>query len=200
MPRLQSPLKNLNLLRYPAGNVFQYYGENCALYTAAFAKMGSPSKCHNGIDCVTFEGDEIIAAHDGFILKADFGETTHGNGIWLQGNDAITCYFHLKEMFVKNGDIIKKGQVIGTEGNTGFVVSGGVPFWGDAPNGKGVHLHFGVYPLLNGQLQFPNNNQNGAVDPIPWLRDKVEADAISAIDKAKQVIKQFMDFWKGRSG
>ena len=46
---------------------------------------------------------------------------------------------------LKVGDIIKVGQAIGLEGNTGFVVSGKTAYWGDAPNQIGTHLHFGVY-------------------------------------------------------
>ena len=195
MPKLQLPLKDLNLLRYPAGNVFQYFGENCNLYSKL---LNSPSVCHNGIDAYTFEGDDVLAAHDGFVLKADH-KTTSGNGVWLQGKDCVTCYFHLKEIFVETGDIIKTGEVIGTEGNSGFIISGGTPYWDNAPAGKGVHLHFGVYPIDEyGKKIYLDNGQNGAVDPIPWLKNEEEAEAISAIDKAKKLIAQVLAYLKGR--
>ena len=202
MAKLGLPLKNLDLRRWPDGHLMQGFGESCALYTEAFLKMGSPSRCHNGLDLVTYENDECIAVCDGTILKADFGETTHGYGVWLLSDPEgertwLFAYFHLNALAVKTGDRIIKGQVLGWEGNTGFIVSGNTPYWGNAPAGKGVHLHFGVYPFVNGQKEFPNNNENGAVDPVPLLRPDI-SEALSAIDQAKQLIAKVIAFLKGR--
>ena len=46
---------------------------------------------------------------------------------------------------MKPGQRVKQGDFIGYGGYTGFVVSGTTEYWGNAPAGKGTHLHFGVY-------------------------------------------------------
>lgn len=217
--KLTRPLRNLNLLRFPYGNVFQYYGENCKLYTKAFRKMGSPSLCHNGIDVGTFELDSVLASHDGIVLKADFGETTHGNGVWILSDPydggkraVLTAYFHLDTLLVQTGDRVAAGELIGTEGNTGFIVVGSTPYWGDAPAGKGVHLHYGVYPLiacLPSELEYTiggkpfrkelrGNKTNGAADPLPFLTDPTTVSGIYAIGSAIKIIKKVQEFLKGR--
>jgi murein DD-endopeptidase MepM/ murein hydrolase activator NlpD len=55
---------------------------------------------------------------------------------------------HLARIDVKEGDVVKAGQVIGTLGSTGA--------------STGPHLHWGLY--VHGQ----------SVDPVPWRLQGVE--------------------------
>lgn len=69
-----------------------------------------------------------------------------------------TVYCHLDEIAVEPGQVVKQGDLLGYEGNTGFVVSGGTQYWGDAPAGKGVHLHFGLYDMNSCSTKTGNGN------------------------------------------
>ncbi len=85
---------------------------------------------HSGIDIAAEEGTKIRASFDGEIIKADYND---GNGNFLKikhGNSVETMYCHCQKLLVKEGDKVKKGEVIATEGTTGY--------------STGPHLHFEI--------------------------------------------------------
>ncbi|GAB6168781.1 M23 family metallopeptidase [Clostridium carnis] len=84
---------------------------------------------HKGIDIAGNIGDDVIAAMDGEIIYSEFNNGGYGNLIKIKhDNDMVTYYAHLNKSYVKVGDKIKKGDIIGEIGNTGF--------------STGPHLHF----------------------------------------------------------
>ena len=112
------------------------------------------SEHHNGIDvvCTKYSGEPVS---DG---EWDFREVTgavveevsygynygRGNLVKTRTNaGAIQIYQHCLEIYVKEGDVVPQGTVLGRAGSTG--------------NSTGIHLHFEVQ--INGV----------AVDPSPWL-------------------------------
>ena len=56
---------------------------------------------------------------------------TGGTIIIDHGHGVITIYSHLNEIFVKKGDLVKRGERIGTVGSTG--------------RSTGPHLDFRIY-------------------------------------------------------
>ncbi|MGH1517772.1 M23 family metallopeptidase [Chryseobacterium sp. JK1] len=97
----------------------------------------------NSLDFTMPEGTEVIAAREGLVTdfvsvnntgcptrscvdKANYITILHQDGTFAQ-------YYHLKQngVKVKIGDQVKKGEVIGLSGNTGW--------------SKGPHLHFVCY-------------------------------------------------------
>ncbi len=185
--KLTNPIPNSILLAYPKGNVYQWYGENVALYLAAIGAKG-----HTGLDIATFDGDKVVAAHDGTIVKTYYSPQGYGNHIRIlsdiqpDGTYIETIYGHLDDdmevMEVIEGQKVKAGDLIGYESNTGFVISGGSPYWGNAPAGKGVHLHFGLRILKDaddtsntsylGKNYIILNYENGLfgyIDPIGYM-------------------------------
>ena len=77
------------------------------------------SNWHNGIDWAAPRGTELYALGAGVVVwSADrFG---YGNMIEINhGNGYVTRYAHNDENRVKVGDIVSRGQVIGTIGSTG---------------------------------------------------------------------------------
>lgn len=84
---------------------------------------------HKGIDIGGAIGDDVLVALDGEVTYAEFNNGGYGNLIIVKhDNDMITYYGHLDDFYVKVGDLVKKGDIIGALGNTGF--------------STGPHLHF----------------------------------------------------------
>ena len=72
---------------------------------------------HKGIDIAVNEGTVFVAAMDGKVTTASsYG--SYGNHIFIQNGDVITVYAHCKKLYVKEGDIVVKGQNLGEVGQT----------------------------------------------------------------------------------
>jgi len=184
LQRFYSPLPAAKLKLWPGGNITQKWADNPRLYAQWFGQKDdlSLAACgHSGIDIVTFHGDSIYACHDGKVsgIRTDRnslgGLTVYVVSYLYNGEDkyegqrfySITAYAHLDKILVKVGDPIKAGEtILGTEGNTGFVISGSTPYWGNAPAGAGTHLHLSWYERNEDKTpRFPNCMANSS-DPL----------------------------------
>ena len=84
---------------------------------------------HKGIDIAGNTGDDVLVSMDGEVIYAQYNEGGYGNLIMVKHEDnMVTYYGHLSEFYVKLGDKVKKGDIIGAIGSTGF--------------STGPHLHF----------------------------------------------------------
>lgn len=201
--KLLNPLPNSKLKKYPAGSIYQFFGVN-GLYYGRLGILG-----HNGIDVATKYSDMVVAAHSGKVVAVYYNQTLGGQVVSITGDERFmfdgeecvihTVYGHLIKDFqqVKVGDIVNAGQCIGYEGNTGFVISGGVPYWGDAPNQIGTHLHFGCYIVKTSDWKYkdPENGFKGAVDPMRFLeieeKEKVNA-MMEILENAKWLLNNML--------
>lgn len=94
---------------------------------------------HKGIDIAGNVGDDVMAAIDGEVTYASFNDGGYGNLIIIEHKDNMKTYYgHLSSFNVKVGDSVKKGDIIGEIGSTGF--------------STGPHLHF--------ELRVDNNPVN----------------------------------------
>lgn len=97
------------------------------------------SALHTGLDFAAETGTSITAAAGGVVVAQEY-HPQYGNMIEIDhGNDLITRYAHASRVFVKKGDLIKRGQKIAEVGTTG--------------RSTGPHLHFEV--LVQGVPQDP---------------------------------------------
>jgi murein DD-endopeptidase MepM/ murein hydrolase activator NlpD len=95
---------------------------------------------HAGIDIAGPHGKEIISPSEGTVVFAGL-EGGYGNVLVIDhGYGVKTRYGHLASMVVKPGDRVKRGQPVGTLGNTG--------------RSTGPHLHYEV--RVNGIAQNPH--------------------------------------------
>ena len=96
--------------------------EKAWAYPLPEAKVISPyggKRRHSGVDLKTKANDEIVAAFDGEVVASGpyFG---YGNCIRIKHAYGLeTLYSHQSKNFVKKGDKVKAGQVIGLTGRTG---------------------------------------------------------------------------------
>lgn len=75
-------------------------------------------KFHYGTDIAAKNGDAIAAFADGKVISA--GESpTLGNYVIIKHGNVESVYAHCSKIYVKSGQTVKKGDKIGTVGNTG---------------------------------------------------------------------------------
>lgn len=88
------------------------------------------NKFHPGLDIPAARGQPIVASMEGVVIFAGYA-SGYGRTLVLQHRDNfVTRYSHNSVNFVRKGEFVKKGQVIGLIGSTG--------------NSTGNHLHFEV--------------------------------------------------------
>lgn len=120
------------------GRVSSYFGLRNDPFTGL-------RKMHKGVDIVSKEGKQVKALAAGMVSFADrkgaYGrlvEIYHGNGL-------TTRYGHNKQLLVRSGQLVKKGETIALLGHTG--------------RATGAHLHLEV------------RKDGKAVDPGLYFRD-----------------------------
>ena len=92
--------------------------------------FGGGWEFHKGIDICGYYGAPIRATADGTVKYVGW-YGGYGYTVQIYHRDGIeTIYGHLSRIAVKYDETIKKGQVIGYEGNTGF--------------STGAHLHYEI--------------------------------------------------------
>jgi murein DD-endopeptidase MepM/ murein hydrolase activator NlpD len=125
------------------------------------------SALHTGLDFQASPGTPILAAAGGVVVTQEF-HSEYGNMIEVDhGNDLITRYGHASRVFVKKGDLIRRGQKLAEVGTTG--------------RSTGPHLHFEV--LVQGVPQDPQKflaaGQN--LSPTPVARPAPMAPVTTAL-------------------
>ncbi len=126
-------------------------------------------KFHEGMDFSAPIGTEVYATGNGTVIMAGRdGNGGYGNEIILDhGYNYKTVYAHLSRIFVKPGQKIRRGQIIGYVGNTGKSTS--------------PHLHYEV-------------RKNGiALNPIYFFFNDIDPDQFQRMLELSQQPSQTMD-------
>jgi murein DD-endopeptidase MepM/ murein hydrolase activator NlpD len=161
------PSARAGLLLWPVSNPVITQGFGVTISSKYFYNVGrykTPS--HNGIDLKASIGTPIYAAEDGEVIAVGNQDLycykgAYGKFVVIRHyNNLTTLYAHLSLYIVKKGDIVKRGQVIGYSGNTGFAT--------------GPHLHFTVY--FSPTFQMTQSSSCGPmpigapINPLPYLQ------------------------------
>lgn len=101
------------------GQVSSYYGKR------------NP-RWHYGLDIRAQRGSKIVAAADGRVIKSGW-QRGYGLTVVVRHRSFQTLYAHCLDVEVEPGDVVRRGEIIGSVGKTG--------------NARGYHLHFEVRTL-----------------------------------------------------
>lgn len=134
-------------------------GKRTGIFGSVRIMNGQARNPHNGEDIGAPMGTDVLATNDG-VVRLTVDHIFSGKGVYVDhGLGFYSMYFHLSEVSVKEGDIVKAGQVVGKVGATG--------------RATGPHLHWGVklngarvnpYALL--ELPFKGAMQSAAPMPV----------------------------------
>ncbi|MFN3266423.1 MAG: M23 family metallopeptidase, partial [Deinococcales bacterium] len=87
---------------------------------ARFYKKNDVLNYHYGQDIAGKIGDPIYATNDGIVEVAGVYPIRGGLTGINHGAGLVSLYFHQSQILVKIGQRVKRGQLIGKVGNTGF--------------------------------------------------------------------------------
>ena len=105
------------------------YGDGHFVWPVEGAISQGYGRSHRAIDIAVPWGTPVLAADSGVVIKSGYSSAGYGGRVIIDHNiDYVTLYAHLSQAFVREGDVVRKGQVIGLIGSTG--------------NSTGPHLHF----------------------------------------------------------
>jgi len=109
-------------------------GKRTGIFGSVRIMNGQARNPHNGEDIGAPLGTDVAATNDG-VVRLTVDHIFSGRGVFLDhGLGFYSMYFHLSEVLVKEGDVVRAGQIVGKVGATG--------------RATGPHLHWGV--KLNG--------------------------------------------------
>ena len=107
-------------------------GRTSGLFGAQRIYNGTPGSYHSGMDIAAASGTPFVAPADGVVTLAAAEEfTLEGQLLMIDhGMGLNSAFLHCSELLVREGDVVRQGQVIGRVGATG--------------RASGPHLHWGM--------------------------------------------------------
>ncbi len=107
-------------------------GHFTSFYGPRLSPFGYKTDFHYGVDLANPIGTPIYSAAEGIVEMAVYSNSGYGMHVQVaHGYGFATMYAHMNSIYVRSGQMVSKGQVIGTVGNTG--------------HSTGPHLHYEVH-------------------------------------------------------
>jgi hypothetical protein len=125
-------------------------------------------KFHAGVDFSAPQGTPIYASGAGTVTKTKRSRRGYGNTVTIDhGYGYVTFYAHIKDIKVKKGEKVSRGQIIATVGNTG--------------KSTAPHLHYEV------------RKNNKTVNPIYYFFNDLSPDEFETILSLSKLPNQSLD-------
>jgi len=155
LPAIQ-PVQNKDLTRMASG------------YGMRIHPILKTRRMHYGMDFTAKTGTPIYATGDGVVKHAGWKANGYGKHVVINhGFGYETLYGHMSKVAVRNGQKVKRGQIIGYVGNTGL--------------SAGPHCHYEVH--VNGKK----------VNPINYYYNDLSAEQYAELRKLASVENQSLD-------
>jgi len=146
--RVETPKNNMNEAKIEPSRMSNETSElfnplDFLYVTSKFGEYRNYGR-HSGVDFLANCNDPVYAIQSGRITFAGY-KGGYGLMVEIKHNENFkSVYAHLSKLLVKDGELVRKGQVIGRAGDTGYAT--------------GCHLHFEI--IIN----------NRRVDPMKLLK------------------------------
>ena len=125
-------------------------------------------RMHTGVDITAPHGTPVYATGDGIVSFKQPGYG-YGNCIIIDhGFSYETLYGHLSKKLVKHGQKVKRGELIGYVGNTGYSI--------------GSHLHYEIW------------KNNIPVNPVHYFIKDITPEEYNTILESSKVVNQALSF------
>jgi len=125
-------------------------------------------KFHSGVDFSAPQGTPIYASGAGTIIRARHSKRGYGNTVAIDhGYGYVTFYAHIKDIKVKKGEKVARGQIIATVGNTG--------------KSTAPHLHYEV------------RKNNRKINPIYYFFNDLSPDEFETVLSLSKLPNQSLD-------
>jgi murein DD-endopeptidase MepM/ murein hydrolase activator NlpD len=126
-------------------------------------------KFHAGVDFSAPQGTPVFAPGDGVVKKTKISRRGYGNTIEIDhGYGYVTFYAHLKEIKVRKGQKVTRGELIATVGNSG--------------KSTAPHLHYEV-----------RKNGNNPVNPIYYFYNDLTPEEFETVLERSKIPTQSLD-------
>lgn len=126
------------------------------------------TKMHAGIDFTAPQGTPVYATANGRVTTAGNSGNGYGNHVIINhGYGYETLYGHMVRVKARNGQVVKRGEVIGWVGNTG--------------KSTGPHLHYEVH------------KNNSRIDPVYFFYNDLSPEQFDLILKRAAASNQSLD-------
>ncbi len=126
------------------------------------------NKFHAGVDFSAPQGTPIYSSGAGTVVKTNHSRRGYGNTVTIDhGYGYRTFYAHIKDIKVKKGEIVNRGQIIATVGNTG--------------KSTAPHLHYEV------------RKNNRTLNPIYYFFNDLSPDEFETILTLSKLPNQSLD-------
>ena len=150
-----------NLNKFPYSHFFQ---NTMYAIDLASPKGQPPGKIYSSFAGVAYIYDKC-KVNNNINGTLDYCGYGYGNYVYvLRADGVFASYAHLDKIYIKNKQLVKKGELIGLEGSTGLAGS--------------RHLHFSLH-LLGADSDFFNVHTKGHVTIPFWLKIKRNNDTTS---------------------
>ncbi|MEW6101109.1 MAG: M23 family metallopeptidase, partial [Candidatus Omnitrophota bacterium] len=105
----------LSPIAYEHDRVIRFDGRGDGMFGAE----RSGNRLHKGIDLLAKIGTPVLASASGKVVAAT---RNHGMGNYViitHARDLVTLYGHLQHIYVRKGQYVRQGEVVGSVGKTG---------------------------------------------------------------------------------
>jgi murein DD-endopeptidase MepM/ murein hydrolase activator NlpD len=128
---LLSFLQERKSIREATPSIWPARGWMTSEFGTRMSPFGTSQEFHRGLDIASKIGNKVLAPAAGIVLESSY-DCELGHMVRIDhGYSMVTLYGHLTKSNVKEGNLVKRGDVIGYVGNTG--------------RSTGPHLHYGVF-------------------------------------------------------